>query len=128
MGNLPTNGNLLIEAKGFAGSWNYIGISISQYSFLPINIYSERSCKHSLKKTKWTLKAYNFFIVVFIDLRRCLLTTKGQLILNWFFGVVNFLQKMNENKSTWGIIVVKSNSFVHFLEEKNISESNDLYP
>ena len=35
----------------------------------------------------------------------------------WFFGVVDFLQKTNENKSTWGIIVVKSNSFVHFLEE-----------
>ena len=40
MGNLPKNGNLLIEAKGFAGSWNDIGISISQYSFLPIIIYS----------------------------------------------------------------------------------------
>jgi hypothetical protein len=40
MGNLPKNGNLLIEAKGFAGSWNDIGISISQYSFLPIDIYS----------------------------------------------------------------------------------------
>ena len=28
------------QAKGFTGSWNDIGISISQYSFLPINIYS----------------------------------------------------------------------------------------
>ena len=42
---------------------------------------------------------------------------KGQLISKWFFWVVDFLQKTNENKSTWGIIVVKSNSFVHFLEE-----------
>ena len=42
---------------------------------------------------------------------------KGQLISKWFFGVVDFLQKMNGNKSTWGIIVVKSNSFVRFLEE-----------
>ena len=42
---------------------------------------------------------------------------KGQLISKWFFGSVNFLQKTNENKSTWGIIVVKSNSFVHFFEE-----------
>ena len=33
------------------------------------------------------------------------------------FGVVDFLQKTNENKSTWGIIVVKSNLFVRFLEE-----------
>ena len=43
--------------------------------------------------------------------------TKGQLISKLFFGIVDFLQKMNENKSTWGIIVVKSNSFFHFLEE-----------
>ena len=42
---------------------------------------------------------------------------KGQLILKWFYGVVDFLQKPNENKSTLGIIVVKLNSFVHFLEE-----------
>ena len=42
---------------------------------------------------------------------------KGQLISKRFFEVVDFLQKTNENKSTWGIIVVKSNSFVRFLEE-----------
>ena len=42
---------------------------------------------------------------------------KGQIISKWFFGVFDFLQKTNENKSTWGIIVVKSNSFVRFLEE-----------
>ena len=42
---------------------------------------------------------------------------KGQMISKWFFGVFNFLQKMNENKSTWGIIVVKLNSFIRFLEK-----------
>ena len=42
---------------------------------------------------------------------------KGQLISKRFFGVVDFLQKTNENKSIWGIIVVKLNSFVRFLEE-----------
>ena len=42
---------------------------------------------------------------------------KGRLISKWFFGVVDFLQKTNENKSTWGIIVVKLNLFVRFLEE-----------
>ena len=42
---------------------------------------------------------------------------KGQLISKRLFGVVDFLQKTNENKSFWGIIVVKSNSFVCFLEE-----------
>ena len=34
-----------------------------------------------------------------------------------FFGAFDFLQKTNENKLIWGIIVVKSNSFVPFLEE-----------
>ena len=47
-----------------------------------------------------------------------------------FFGVFNFFQKMNENKSTWGIIVVKSNLIVRFLEEsqleKIISNLSDL--
>ena len=43
--------------------------------------------------------------------------SKGQLISKCLFGVFNFFQKMNENKLTWGIIVVKSNSFVRFLEE-----------
>ena len=33
------------------------------------------------------------------------------------FWVGDFLQKTNENKSTWGIIVAKLNSFVHFLEK-----------
>ena len=42
---------------------------------------------------------------------------KGQLISKYLFGVFSFLQKTNENKSTWSIIVVKSNSFVRFLEE-----------
>ena len=43
--------------------------------------------------------------------------TKGQLISKCLFGVFNFFQKTNKNKSTWGIIVVKSNLFVRFLEE-----------
>ena len=41
----------------------------------------------------------------------------GQLISKYIFGVFSFLQKRNENKTTWGIIVVKLNSFVRFLEE-----------
>ena len=39
---------------------------------------------------------------------------KGQLISKCLFGVFNFFQKTNENMSTWGIIVVKTNSFVRF--------------
>ena len=41
----------------------------------------------------------------------------GQIISKCFFGVFGFFQKKNEKKSTSGIIVVKSNSFVRFLEE-----------
>ena len=43
--------------------------------------------------------------------------TKGQLISKCLFGVFNFFQKTNKNKSTWDIIVVKLNSFVRFLKE-----------
>ena len=39
---------------------------------------------------------------------------KGQLISKCLFGVFNFFQKTNENKSTRGIIVVKLNSLVRF--------------
>ena len=42
---------------------------------------------------------------------------KGQLISKCLFCVFNFFQKTNENKSTWGVIVVKLNSFLRFLEE-----------
>ena len=42
---------------------------------------------------------------------------KGQIISKWFFGVFDFLPKTNENKSTWGTIVVKLNYHVRFLEE-----------
>ena len=55
---------------------------------------------------------------------------KGQIISKWFFGVFDFLQKMNENQSTWGIIVVKSNSFVRFWRKsktsKTLSKLSDL--
>ena len=39
---------------------------------------------------------------------------KGQLISKCLFGVFDFFQKTNKIKLTWGIIVVKSNSFVCF--------------
>ena len=57
--------------------------------------------------------------------RHFTLTTvyKGQLISKWFFGVVYFLQKTNKNKSTRGIIVVKSNFLVHFLGDLRITKS-----
>ena len=39
---------------------------------------------------------------------------KGQLTSKCLFGVFNFSQNTNENKLTWGIIVVKSNFFLSF--------------
>ena len=48
---------------------------------------------------------------------------KGQLISKCLFSVFKLFQKTNENKSTWGIIVVKSNFFVRFLEELRTPES-----
>ena len=45
--------------------------------------------------------------------------TKGQLISKWFYGVDDFLQKTNENKSTWGIIVLKV-EFVRSFFRENI--------
>ena len=38
------------------------------------------------------------------------------------FGAFNFFQKSNENKSTWGIIVVKTNLFVRYLFGRNVSK------
>ena len=42
---------------------------------------------------------------------------KGQLISKCLFGGFNFFQKTNKNKSTWGVIEVKSNLFFRYLEE-----------
>ena len=50
-------------------------------------------------------------------------STKGHLISKCQFGVFNFSQKMNENKSTWGIIVLKSIFFVRILGELKIPKS-----
>ena len=49
--------------------------------------------------------------------------TKSQLILKCLFSVFDFSQKTNENNSTWGIIVVKSNFFVRFLRELRMPKS-----
>ena len=47
-------------------------------------------------------------------------SSKGQLISKSLFGIFKFFQKMNENKLTWGIVVVESNFFVRFLKELRI--------
>ena len=47
------------------------------------------------------------------------LTCKGQLISKCLFGVFNFAQKTNKNKSTWGISC-KVESFCWFLGELRI--------
>ena len=43
---------------------------------------------------------------------------KGQLISKHLFLVFNFFQKTNKIQSTCGIIVLKSNSFVHFWRKR----------
>jgi len=67
-----------------------------------------------LKYSKITVWKCNLLLRSDIYRKEC---TKGQLISKRFLGVVDFLQKTKENKSTWSIIVVKSNSFIRFLEE-----------
>ena len=52
-----------------------------------------------------------------------LLLTKGQLISKYLFGVFNFFQKPNENKSIWGIIVVKLYWFVFFGRNVGLKKS-----
>ena len=68
--------------------------------------------------------AFISFHKAFFDIIvRIAVFTKGQLISKCLFGVFNFFQKTNKNKSTWGIKVVKSNYFVRFLEELRIPKS-----
>ena len=47
----------------------------------------------------------------------------GQLISKCLFGAFNFSQNTNENKSTWGIIVIKSNISFVFMGELRIPKS-----
>ena len=60
-----------------------------------------------------------------------LIEPKGQLISKWFFLCLQFSQKTNENNSTWGTIVVKSNFLFFFWEnwkyQKDILKLTDLY-
>ena len=70
----------------------------------------------------WNELLLRFWYLLMIAFLRCkwtlelvlLSSFKGHLISKCLFGVFNFSQKTNENKSTWGIIVVKSNFFVRF--------------
>ena len=51
----------------------------------------------------------------FLSVCRCILSSRKEYTKEQEQG--NFFQKTNENKSTWGFIVVRKNSFVRFLEE-----------
>ena len=59
---------------------------------------------------------FSFYELTWI-LPKFVMLFKGQLIPKCFFDVFKFFQKTNENKSTWGIIGVKLNFDVCFLEE-----------
>ena len=60
-----------------------------------------------------------------------LFVVKVSLFRKCFFGVFDFFKKMNENKLTWGIILVKLNLFVHFWKNhwlgKIMTTLSDLY-
>ena len=51
------------------------------------------------------------------------LHTKGQLFPKCLFGVFNFLQKTNENKSTWTFII----QVKHFKKYKSSDPNNRLF-
>ena len=57
----------------------------------------------------WECHKFEKDLPIYLDL-----LYKGQLISECLFGVLNFSQKMNENKSTRGILVVKSIFFFCF--------------
>ena len=83
----------------------------------------------------------NFLMMVYklrIFLMNAIHTHKGRFHKGFFLNWIsknpetvarkeNFFQRTNENKSTWGIIVVKSNSFVHFLEETSAWKNHFHY-
>ena len=75
-------------------------------------------------KTECSSKPRPSFTLLILE--SCVLlewTIKGQLISKCLFGVFNFSQKTNKNKSTWGITVFKSNFFVRFLGELRLAKS-----
>ena len=73
----------------------------------------------------WDLLTFSIIHIKFpLKIKLGLGSSKGQIILKCLFGVFNFLQKMNKNKSTWGFIAVKQNSFIHFLEKTSAWKNN----
>ena len=52
--------------------------------------------------------------------------TKGQLISKCIFDVINFLQKTNENKSTWGFICSSKVKFVRSFFGGNVGLKNSF--
>ena len=61
-------------------------------------------------------KWYYFYKVTFY--KKMLAWFKVGLISKCLYSDFNFFQKMNQTKSTWGFIVVKSNWFVRFFEKR----------
>ena len=86
---------------------------LTQSSFLNVTTLNKLKAKPKIKLKLCEHQAYQITIhyekkstkLVSIKVLRLwsgknLLIFKGQIILKWFFGVFDFLQKMNENKST----------------------------
>ena len=67
-----------------------------QQQSLKLGIHG-KSIKFSLSLLRWR----------YCQATQEIIMIKGHLISKCLFGVFNFLQKTNENKSIWGFIVVK---------------------
>ena len=116
----------LVKAlKSILSNNDYSSIKVKFiYEFLAWKVTSLLQIVRFLKYSSKEIRI-NFFVMVLLvkceKFGDCVwigdTVSKGQIISIWFFDVFDFLQKTNENKLIWGIIVVKSNSFVRFLEE-----------
>ena len=100
--------------------WHVITNSESQYVFftkdLLFSCKEAVKCLYLLEYIKGFLSMVSNWLMQFLNIFE-FCPAKGQLILKCLFCVFNFSQNTNENKSTWGIIAVKSNFFLRFLGE-----------
>ena len=87
------------------------------YTTTRVEYHPDSPCSNFAINTEWMnfsgkgkkIMKGNYFIFLSSNKWRKFFhdSAKGQLISECLFGVFNFFQKMNKNKSTWGIIVVR---------------------
>ena len=72
---------------------------------------------------KFVGKCFSWKFIKLRTLSSCSAKSKGQLISKCLFDCFKFFQKNNENKSNWGITVVKTNFLCSFYEKLRIPKS-----